>query len=66
MKHVTFGETSLLMRDDAADPLMEYARQLSDNDQADTVTLRSISPAGNTVEASFLLSDSTNLIVESA
>jgi hypothetical protein len=65
MKHVTYAEKSLLMGDDAADTLLEYARLLADNDRADTVTLRSLSPDGNTVEASFLLTVSTILMVES-
>ncbi|KJQ56000.1 hypothetical protein [Microbacterium sp. SA39] len=53
MKHVTYGEKSLLMGDDAADTLLEYARLVADNSTADTVTVRSISPDGNTVEALF-------------
>jgi len=65
MKHVTYGEKSLLMDDEAADTLLEYSRVIADTQQADTVTLRSISPDGNTVEASFLLSTSTVLMVES-
>lgn len=65
MKHVTFGEKSLLMGDDAADTLLEYARLVADNDRADTVTLHAVSPDGNTVEASFLLDTSTILMVES-
>ena len=65
MKHVTYAEKSLLMGDDAANTLLEYARLLADNDRADTVTLRSLSPDGNTVEASFLLTASTILMVES-
>ncbi|MDP3951976.1 hypothetical protein [Microbacterium sp.] len=65
MKHVTYGEKSLLMGDAAADTLLEYARLVADNQKADTVTLQSVSPDGNIVEASFLLSASTVLIVES-
>jgi hypothetical protein len=65
MKHVTYAEKSLLMGDEAADTLLEYARLLADNETADTVTLTSISPDGNTVEASFLLTPSTILMVES-
>lgn len=65
MKHVTYGEKSLFMGDDAADVLLEYARLVADTGRADTVTLRSISPDGNTVEASFLLNVSTVLMTES-
>jgi hypothetical protein len=65
MKHVTFGDKALLMGDDAADALLEYARLLSDTGAADSVTLRAISPDGNTVEASFLLNANAVMLVES-
>jgi hypothetical protein len=65
MKHVSYADKSLFMGDEAADTLLEYARLVADSQRADTVTLRSISPDGNTVEASFLLDASTILMVES-
>ena len=65
MKHVTFGDKSLLMGDSAADTLMEYARMIADSHTADSVTLQAISPDGNTVAASFLLNASTSLLIES-
>lgn len=65
MKHVSYADKSLFMGDDAADTLLEYARLVADNERADTVTLKSISTDGNTVEASFLLDASTVLMVES-
>jgi hypothetical protein len=65
MKHVSYADKSLFMGDDAADTLLEYARLVADNERADTVTLRSISTDGNTVDASFLLDASTVLMVES-
>jgi hypothetical protein len=65
MKHVTFGEKSLLMDDDAADSLIDYARLLAIASSADTVTVRAIGSDGNTVDAAFLLNQSTVLVVES-
>ena len=65
MKHVTFGDKSLLMDDEAADTLLEYARLIGDASAADSVTLTAIGPDGNTIEAGILLNTSTNLIVES-
>jgi hypothetical protein len=65
MKHVTFGDKSLLMDDDAADTLLEYARLIGDASAADSVTLKAIGPDGNTIDAGILLNTSTNLIVES-
>lgn len=64
MKHVTFADKSLLMGDDAADTLMEYARLIADTQHADTVTLSSISTDGNTVDVSFLLNSNTVLVIE--
>ena len=52
MKHVMFAEKSLLMGDEVADCLLEYARLLADNSTADTVTIRAISPDGNTIDVS--------------
>ncbi|WP_404432379.1 hypothetical protein LG299_00265 [Microbacterium lacus] len=65
MKHVTFSDRSLLMGDQAADTLLEYARLIADARHADSVTLNAISPDGNTVEASFLLNSNTVLVIES-
>lgn len=65
MKHVTFGDKALLMGDEAADTLLEYARVIADAARADTVTLQAISPDGNTAEISFLLNANTILVVES-
>jgi hypothetical protein len=64
MKHVSYADKSLFMGDEAADTLLEYARLVADSGRADTVTLRSVSPDGNTVDASFLLDASTILMVE--
>ncbi len=65
MKHVTFADKSLLMGDDAADALLEYARLIAETRGADSVTLKSISSDGNTVDASFLLNANTVLLIES-
>jgi hypothetical protein len=65
MKHVTYAANAVLVDDDAADALLEYARVLADSGRADTVTLRAIRPDGNTVDASFLLNASTVMMIES-
>ena len=65
MKHVLFAEKSLLMDDEAADCLLEYARLLADSSAADAVTVRAISPDGNTVDAVFPLNASSVLMVVS-
>nr|WP_201469924.1 hypothetical protein [Microbacterium hydrocarbonoxydans] len=65
MKHVKYAEKSVLVGNDAADTLMDYARMLAAEGNADTVTLQVVSPDGNVVDASFLLTPSTELMVES-
>ena len=65
MKHVMFAEKSLLMGDEEADCLLEYARLLADNSRADTVTVRAISPDGNTIDAAFLLNAASVMMAES-
>ena len=65
MKQVTFASNSLLMGNDAADMLMEYARLIADSSRADSVTLSGISHEGDTVVASFLLNGSVSLMTES-
>ena len=65
MKHVKYAEKSILVSDDTADTLMEYARLIAEEDAAETVTLQAISPDGNTVDATFLLTSSSEIMVES-
>lgn len=65
MKHVKYADKALLVGDDVADTLLEYARMVADNDRAETVTLSVISPDGNIVEAAFLLTSSTEIMIES-
>jgi hypothetical protein len=66
MKHVTYGEKSLLVGDEAADLLIRYASLISEHRGSDVVTLHAIGADGNDVDASFLLNSATNLMVESA
>jgi hypothetical protein len=65
MKHVMFAEKSLLMGDEVADCLLEYARLLGENSSTDTVTIRAISPDGNTIDAAFLLNGASVMLIES-
>ncbi|NLP85243.1 hypothetical protein HF576_15450 [Microbacterium sp. CFH 90308] len=65
MKHVMYAEKSLLMGDDVADALLEYARLLAETSHADTVTVRAIGMDGNTVDAAFLLNSTSTMMVES-
>lgn len=66
MKHVIYSEKSLLVDDDAAVTLIEYARVLALHGSSDTVTLAALGSDGMVVDATFLLTASTALMVESA
>jgi len=65
MKHITYGNKSTFLADEAADVLLEYAAVLADNGRADTVELRAIGPDGNEVTVIFLLDSGATLMSES-
>jgi hypothetical protein len=66
MKHLTMAEKSLLIGDEAADLLLEYASLLGQNDSADTVTLRAYGDDGDPVDVTFLLNGGTSIIVQTS
>ena len=66
MKHITFGDKSLFVGDEAATTLLEYAARLADAGRADTVDLNTIGPDGHSVTATFLLDPGAALMAESA
>lgn len=66
MKHLTFGEKTLFVGDEAADALTAYAALLAEHDHADTVSLSAVGPDGHGVEATFVLDAGTVLMSESA
>ncbi|AWB90042.1 hypothetical protein [Homoserinimonas hongtaonis] len=66
MKHLSFGEKSLFIGDEAADALTNYAALLADRGRADTVVLNAIGPDGHTVEATFVLNEGASLMTETA
>jgi hypothetical protein len=66
MKHVTYAEKSLLIGDEAATLLLEYAAALGTDNSADTVELNAIGAEGNDVAAIFLLGPGVLLMAETA
>jgi len=64
MRHVTFADKNLLVGDDAADLLLEYAAALSSVGKADTVRVAAISSDGDAVVATFLLNAGSPLMAE--
>jgi hypothetical protein len=55
MKHISFGDKNLLVGDEAADLLMEYATLLANLSKADSVELHAFGADGQEVTVSFLL-----------
>ena len=66
MKHLTMAEKSLLLGDEAADLLMEYAAVLGQTDSADTVVLSAYGDDGDPVDVTFLLNGGTSILSESS
>jgi len=66
VKHVTYSEKSLFVDDELAELLIEYAKVLAQCGGSDTVEVPAIGADGNVVEAVFLLTPSTILMIESA
>jgi len=64
MKHVTFADKNLLVGDDAAELMLQYAAALSSTGGADTVHVNAISSDGDAVVATFLLNAGSPLMAE--
>lgn len=64
MMHLTFADKSLLVGDDAAHAVLDYATALADRGRADQVTVRAIGDDGNEVEVSFVLDAGTIIAAE--
>jgi hypothetical protein len=64
MKHITYADKSLLVGDDAADTITEYAAALARHGSADTVTLAAYGADGADVEGTFVLGQGTVLMAE--
>jgi hypothetical protein len=65
VKHITYANKSLLVGDDAADTITEYAALLAQHHSADTVTLSAFGADGDDVEGTFVLGQGTVLMAES-
>ena len=66
MKHLTYADKSLLIGDDTADLLLEYAAALATGHAGDTVTLNAISSDGDEVEATLLLGQGAPVMAETS
>jgi hypothetical protein len=66
MKHLTFADKDLLVGDEAADLLLEYAAELAKRGDADTVRLHAFNGTGDEVIATFLLDAGAPLMAETS
>jgi hypothetical protein len=64
MKHITYGDKSLLVGDDIADALLDYAAFMTTEGIGDTVEVHAISSDGDEVTASFLLGSGVTMMAE--
>ena len=65
MKHLTYSEKSLLVSDEAADLVLEYASALSNRGESDTVQILAFGADGDEVTATLLLGQGAPLMAES-
>ncbi len=66
MRHVTYGNKSFLVGNEAADLLMRYTAALASAKLGDAVTLHAIGSDGDEEEVQLLLDTGAPLMVESA
>jgi hypothetical protein len=66
MKHVTFAEKSLLVGDEVADLLLEYATLVATSGRPDTVNVRAFGSDGQEVVATLLLDQGVPLMAETS
>lgn len=64
MMHLTFADKSLLVGDEVADLILEYAALLARKGDADTVTVAAYGSDGDAVRAKFLLDEGAPVMVE--
>ena len=66
MRHVTYGDKPILIGDEVAAVLLEYAAQVARAGGGDSITLRAIDTDGNDVEVTFLLDAGATLMSQTA
>lgn len=64
MMHVTYDGKSVLMHDDPATLLLEYAAELGSRHSADVVNVKAVNLDGNVLTIGYLLNDSSGLTAE--
>jgi hypothetical protein len=65
MKLITYGESSWLLGDEAADSLIAYAVLLAQHETADSIVIKAIDQAGAQRDVTFLIGPATMMTGES-
>ena len=66
MRHLTYGDKQMLIGDEVAAVLLEYAAQVARVGGGDSMTLRAIDTDGNDVEVTLLLDAGATLMSQTA
>jgi len=64
MKRITYSDKSVLVGDEAAETLVDYAAMIARIGSAGSITLAAIGANGDEIEATFLLTQGTILMAE--
>jgi hypothetical protein len=66
MRHVTLAHTSVLIGDEAADLLLDYAALVAQLGRGDSVRLNAVAMGGGDVSIGVLLNSGSSMLVESS
>jgi len=66
MKNIRYDSTMILVADDVADAVIEYAAALSGGDRADTVDVPAVGPDGTMTTTKILIGPASEIVVEDA
>lgn len=66
MKHIRYDSTTILVGDDVADAVIEYAAALAGGDRADTVEVPAVAEDGTMTTTKVLIGPSSEIVIEDA
>lgn len=66
MKHIHYDATTILVGDDVADAVIEYAAALAGGDRADTVDVPAVADDGTMTTTKILIGPSSEIVIEDA
>jgi hypothetical protein len=66
MKHIHYDATTILVGDDVADAVIEYAAALAGGDRADTVDVPAVAHDGTMTTTKILIGPSSEIVIQDA